>query len=267
MAGDGAARDHLVKRGLTPLAPSTALDALHQALTGQETACVVADVDWSTLGASFAAVRPSPLLAELPELVAASAPAAGEGGSAARGAAEVALRLAGLTGAERRRSLLQLVRGEVAAVVGLDGADRIEPDRAFKSLGFDSLTVLELRDRLTGSTGLTLPSTLLYDYPTAAALADHLDAELSGDAAEAGLPLLADLDRLEAALLAVTPADLDTIAPDDAEQAKIGRRLKDLLALWNEARGLSDTGALTEQLEDASDDDLFDLIDRNLGRA
>ncbi|MCX4750292.1 SDR family NAD(P)-dependent oxidoreductase [Kitasatospora sp. NBC_01287] len=268
MAGDAAAREHLVKRGLTPLAPPTALAALHQALSGRQTAAVIADVDWAVLGTSFAAVRPSPLLAALPEVAAALAPADQESGdAAARGAEAVQQRLAGLTGPERRRSLLQLVRGEVAAVVGLAGPAEIEPDRAFKSLGFDSLTVLELRDRLTASTGLTLPSTLLYDYPTAAALADHLDAELSGDTGETALPLLAELDRLEAALLAVTPAELDSIAPDDAEQAKIGRRLKDLLALWNEARGLSDTGALTDHLDEASDDDLFDLIDRNLGRA
>ncbi|MER5642578.1 type I polyketide synthase [Kitasatospora sp. NPDC002227] len=265
MAGADAARDHLVKRGLTPLAPETALDALHQAIATGRTTAVVADVDWATLGASFAAVRPSPLLAELAPPTAG--PATGPADSAARGSQAVEQRLAGLTGPERRRSLLQLVRGEVAAVVGLGGPEQIEPDRAFKSLGFDSLTVLELRDRLTGSTGLTLPSTLLYDYPTAAALADHLDAELSGTTDQPVLPLLAELDRLEAALIAVTPADLTSIAPDDAEQAKIGRRLKDLLALWNEARGLSDTGALTDQIEDASDDDLFDLIDRNLGRA
>jgi acyl carrier protein len=265
MAADQEAADHLRRRGLAALPPRTALAALGQALAVGDAACAVADVEWSAFGASFASVRPSPLIAGLPEVAALARPA--DADTAARGAAAIGRRLDGLSPAERRRALLHLVRGEVAGVIGLGSADDIEPTRAFRSLGFDSLTVLELRDRLTGATGLALPSTLLYDHPTAAALADHLDGELSGAAGGPALPLLAELDRLESALTAVSPDDLDTIAPDDAAQAKIARRIQDLLSLWNGARGVSDTGGITEQLDEASDDDLFDLIDRNFGRA
>jgi acyl transferase domain-containing protein len=268
MAADEEAAAHLRRRGLAPLDPDAALSSLHLALAGGETACAVADVDWTVFGPSFTAARPSPLLTGLPEVTALDRPAP-------QAAPEPALttRLTGLTAAERRRTLLGLVRTEVAAVVGLGSADAVEPDQAFKSLGFDSLTVLELRDRLTTATGLSLPSTLLYDYPNAAALAGHLDAALPGAPAAVGtvtgtgIPLLAELDRLEAALTGVTPEALDTIAPDDAAQTKIARRLQDLLARWNDARGVPDAGALAEHLDDASDDDLFDLIDRNFGRA
>ncbi|WP_217146083.1 beta-ketoacyl synthase N-terminal-like domain-containing protein, partial [Streptomyces sp. AC627_RSS907] len=99
--------------------------------------------------------------------------------------------LAALRAGQRVDAVLGLVRAQVADVLGYGRAEDVDPERAFNELGFDSLTAVELRNRLATVTGLRLPSTLVFDYPNATVLAGHLAAELAGAAPEGATPTLA----------------------------------------------------------------------------
>ncbi|MCP2291898.1 Acyl transferase domain-containing protein [Nocardia amikacinitolerans] len=95
-------------------------------------------------------------------------------------------RLAGVAESEQGAILLRTVRSTVAATLGHDGADSIPPDRTFKELGVESLTAVEVRTRLAAATGLNLPSTLVFDYPTPESVARHIQDLFAASAGENG---------------------------------------------------------------------------------
>ncbi|MDT0543553.1 type I polyketide synthase [Streptomyces sp. DSM 41529] len=188
MATEDAMSEYLLRRGLGLLAPDLAISALRDAVTGQDAAVTVADVDWERFAPSFLSARPSPLLSGLPEVrgVVERALAARQGERSA--VAAFREQLESLPDAGRAELLLGLVRDQAAAVLGHADADAIGADRAFRELGFDSLTAVELRNVLDAVTGLSLPSTLVFDYPTPLVLTDHLLAELFGGEEETSAP-------------------------------------------------------------------------------
>ncbi|MEU9118242.1 type I polyketide synthase, partial [Streptomyces sp. NPDC048483] len=133
--------------------------------------------DLAVIRAGAASAGVPPLLRDLVRVPTRRA----AGTKAAVEASEFAGRLDGLTAEEQSRTVLDAVRADVAAVLGHSaGAVAIDPGRPFTEIGFDSLTAVELRNRLSAVTGLRLPATLVFDYPTPAALAEFVLAEVSG---------------------------------------------------------------------------------------
>ncbi|GAB3085358.1 SDR family NAD(P)-dependent oxidoreductase [Micromonospora schwarzwaldensis] len=176
--------------------------------------------------------------------------------AATTGGGDLAGRLRALTGAEQSALLLDLVRATAAAVLGHGSPDAIREGQAFHELGFDSLTAVELRNRLTEATGERLPATAVFDYPDPAALAGYLRSRLVPDGAQAAPAVLAELERLERALAETTvEAELHT---------QVAARLEVLVAKWRTMRGASATDDDLD-LDRASDDEIFSLIDTELG--
>ncbi|KUJ39442.1 hypothetical protein ACZ90_69280 [Streptomyces albus subsp. albus] len=251
---DAAALRRMRRSGVLPLSDADGLALFDAALTAPHPAPLPVRLDLAALRTA-----PGELPAVLRGLVAPSAPvgAAATAGTADR-AAELNRRLAGLSPAKQEDLLLDLVRTQVAQVLGHATAQAVAPDRAFDELGFDSLTAVELRNRLGAATGLRLPTTLIFDHPTAAALARHLRTAMPRDGAPAVNPVLEELDRLEAALAG--------IGPDDPDQARIATRLRALAAQWGDQRGAATADTTTAgDLESAADDEVFDFIEKELG--
>jgi polyketide synthase 12 len=197
----GEATDAMVRRGVRPMEPTRAVGVLRQALEHGEHLLAVADLDWPRFHAAFASARPRPLVADLDEVRALARDTATDtvdAGTAARTAA-----LAALPPAERARSLTELVRSEAAAVLRFGTLDAVHAERAFRELGFDSITAVEMRTRLSRATGLRLPATLIFDYPTPTLLAGYVAGLLFPDEAAAEADDLAE--RRMRDLLATIP--------------------------------------------------------------
>jgi acyl carrier protein len=173
---DSAVRRRVGRGPLKAMDPQLALQALGQVLAAADGVLSVMDVDWAQAASGMGDPSQVPLLRELPD-VRGLAPAAGAGPEPVA-LGELITRLAAQPPAEQDRILTDMVRAEVAAVLGHDSPDAIGAGQAFTDLGFDSLTAVELRNRLSMATAQRLPATLIFDYPTPAGLARYLKAEL-----------------------------------------------------------------------------------------
>ncbi|MFC4147312.1 SDR family NAD(P)-dependent oxidoreductase, partial [Micromonospora mangrovi] len=199
----------LAATGLPVLDADRALDALQVLLDHDETTPVVADVDWDRFVPVYSSSRPSPLLADL-----AAAPAGTDPGTPV---GALGARLAALPEADQRDLLLDLVRRHTATVLGHADPGAVAADRAFKDLGFGSLTAVELRNRLAAATDLRLPTTLVFDHPTPDRLARHLWQEAHGrlPQAEPTRTVAADADEPLAIVGMACRLPGDVARPDD----------------------------------------------------
>ncbi|WP_203721054.1 type I polyketide synthase, partial [Paractinoplanes brasiliensis] len=162
--------------GILPLSRAQGMALFDAAMADGRPVLVPMRLDTAGLRQPGATVAPL-----LRALAGSSRRTAATAGQAGRLAAE----LVALPAAEREHVVLDLVRAQAAIVLGYAAGSAVSADAAFRDLGADSLTAVELRNRLATATGLTLPATLVFDYPTPRLLAAHLVAELTGSGAEA----------------------------------------------------------------------------------
>jgi polyketide synthase 12 len=236
----------MARQGVLPMSAEEGLALFDAAVESDWPALVAMRIDTATLHAQ---ARTGLLPVVMSKLVRTRARRAADSGSLAR-------RLAGVPPAERESAMLEFVRGEIASVLGYDSASTVEPERAFKDLGFDSLAAVELRNRLSATTGLRLPATLVFDHPNASALACYLLERFPLQGVARSID--GELDELEQAL--------SSVAADHAERTRIAARLQTLLSALVDPDQARDSAASEEDaVQLATDDQLFELIDEELG--
>ncbi|MEU1313468.1 SDR family NAD(P)-dependent oxidoreductase [Streptomyces cinnamoneus] len=254
---DRADLQRLARSGVRALTDDEALALFDAACAGDDAGPVPVGLDTAALRARSE---------QLPAVLRALVPAPATRPRAAAAAEEsdngFAGRLARMPEAERAVALLSLVRSRAAGVLGFADARAVGPDRGFLELGLDSLAALELRNQLGAATGLALPPTLLFDYPTPTELAGYLRTELERDALSAapgGQPPVAslaeELDRLGERLALLT---------DEAEREAAGTQLREVLARLGGGRDASDEADLAGKIDSSTDDEIFDFIDNEL---
>ncbi|WP_405773471.1 SDR family NAD(P)-dependent oxidoreductase [Streptomyces sp. NBC_01538] len=248
------------RSGVNALTSAEGLALFDAALLAEDAYLLAARLDTAALRAGGAQDVPALLsgLVRGPRRRAAAANGNGNGNGGGE-AAGLADRLARLSEADAQRALLDLVRGHAAAVLGHPSPDLVQPTRAFKELGFDSLTGVELRNRLSSATGVRLPAGMVFDHPTPEALARHL-AATTGRRRQSGAPApLAELDRF-AELVA-------GLAPDAPDRDRLSQRLREVLARLEAAEGDGQANGQVsaDHIESATHDEIFDLIDNQLG--
>ncbi|MFD7909016.1 SDR family NAD(P)-dependent oxidoreductase, partial [Kitasatospora sp. NPDC059747] len=252
-----AEAERLARAGMPPLTPDLGLALFDATTAGTAPAVLPLRLDPAALSRRG---EVPPLLRGLVRAPVRRGSAAGADGGTG-GGAEFVRRLSELPGAERHEALLEAVRRQVAAVLGHTDASGVDPQRAFQDLGLDSLTAVELRNRLGALVALRLPATLVFDHPTVVELADHLFDRLGlrPEPTEGPAALLAELDRLEQAF-GTTEVDVS----DDELFAQVTARLEVLRTKWLASRtAASEADAF--DFDSASDDEMFDLLDNELG--
>ncbi|MFI9202356.1 type I polyketide synthase [Streptomyces sp. NPDC053048] len=257
---DEADRRRMARGGVVPL-PSEDGMRLFDTGVGHGSA-LLAPVRLNTAALRAQGDRMPAVLRGLVRTAARRAAAAESGGGAS-----LTQRLAGMNPAERDRALLELVRAEVATVLGHSGPEAVDRNRAFKELGFDSLAAVELRNRLNATSGLRLPATLVFDHPTPVALAGHLATELvfdgaggvTGAAGAAGDgSVLGALERLETGVWSGVA--------DDGEREAVTNRLESLLSMLRTAGTAAGAGggSSDDDVHSAPVEELLNIIEEEL---
>ncbi len=238
----------MARAGILPLSCEEGLELFDAALTAGEALVVPVRLDTRTL-------RSRALTGELPALLKGLVRTA-QHRERSVSDRQLAQRLADLSDSERAGVVLDLVRAQAALVLGHSSPEMVDVQATFKDLGFDSLAAVEFRNRLNTATRIRLSATLVFDYPTPYALAGHLTDHLTQEGT-ASHAFRVEFDRVERVL--------SSISPNAAEQSEIKWRLETLLSKWMEQSDEADLVGSGEEIDSATDEEMFDLIDRDLG--
>jgi acyl carrier protein len=171
----------------------------------------------------------------------------------------LAQRLAGLSETDQERVLLDLVRTHAAIVLGHSAGETTETLRAFKDMGFDSLTAVSLRNRLAAATGISLPTTVLFDYPTPAALSRLLRDEICSGPMATSTRVHTELDSLETTLL--------SFSGNDEARIVVTARLQRIMSMWRDAALIEESPDVASRIQTATTSEILEFIDQQLGRA
>ncbi|MFB7501576.1 SDR family NAD(P)-dependent oxidoreductase [Streptomyces sp. NPDC056161] len=252
---DEQARARMRRTGIAPLDPEHTVRLFDAALAGPRPTALPARFD---LPALRALARGGNLPDCLSTLIGPARVSTGPGRvpDVVGDAVVLRERLSAADPEAQLKILTELTRREAAIVLAYGDPEALDPAGAYRDLGFDSLTAVELRNRLSTATGLKLESTLVFDHPSCRETGLELHRRLVPRAVPPAERLLAELDTWEAELAAVA----DTIDP--AARADLKRRLSTLVAHCSGPEGDDD---VLDRLQDAEATDLFALIDGELG--
>ncbi|MFG1710518.1 type I polyketide synthase, partial [Nonomuraea sp. M3C6] len=241
----------LARAGIAPLSAEQGLGLFDAALVSAEPVVVAAR--WNGAGLRTRAENGDlpPIMRGLvraPRQTAAPA-------TQAAAPATLADRMSALPRPAALRLVTETVQAHVAAVLAHGSTDNVEVDRPFNELGFDSLTAVELRNRLNTDTGLRLPATLVFDHPTVASLAEHLSNSLAP-------PESAPDDLLRSALARID----QVLERANGDAAAILDRLVPILqnALTKLGSAPATADGVMDKIDSASDEEIFALIDNEL---
>ncbi|WP_435845449.1 SDR family NAD(P)-dependent oxidoreductase [Streptomyces hygroscopicus] len=246
-------RERLARQGVAPLTAAEGLASFDAALAHDLPVVVPVKLALTALART----------GEVPPLFREVAPSgvtvlrAADRGGARDDAEDLRRRLTGMPPAERDLHLRDLVCRQAAAVLGHARAATVDVNEPFAALGFDSLTAVELRNRLSRATGLRLPATLTFDHPTPLDLARHLrDQLVPGSSGDLDW-VLGEIDRIEGVLARLEP---------ETARARVADRLRSLLSPSDASAAAETRGAtLVEHLHASSTEELLQFVDRQLG--
>ena len=257
--------------GLAPLSNNQALELFDTAMLGERPVVVATRLDQAGLAANSAVLPP--LLSQL--TTRRTRRVVDDTASTMASLTGLRARLEGLTPEQRHSELVELVCSNATAVLGHLNVADINADTGFQDLGFDSLSAVELRNRLKTATGLTMSPTVIFDYPTPAALAQHFDTELAATPTSQATATASDQPTSMARFNDIT-RELQTLIsqphwnPD--ERTQLSTRLETLLATASVAPLSTDLfqpehpdDLYNDDISTATESQLFAILDEDLG--